>query len=507
MEFQSHSVTLFFSFLLILIIMMMKRGKWPTTQNPIPKLPPGPWKLPIIGNMHHLLGPQPHRTLGKLAQKHGPIMHLMLGQVPTIVVSSPKMAKEVMKTHDLSFATRPRLLVAEILSYGCKAIAFAPYGDYWKQLRKICMIELFNAKRFASLQFVREEEALNIIHSIYASRNSPTNITEKISTFTNNVIARATIGNKWKDRELFISALKEGFKLSGGLSVADLFPSLKFVPVITGMKFRLERIHWKLDRMFNDIIDEHKRESATMETRTDGEDLVDVFLRLQQDQYLEFPFTTDNIKAILFDIFSGGTDSSAVTIEWAMAEMMKNPRVMEQAQAEVRQALKGKAKIEEEDTTQLNYLKLVIKETLRLHPPGPLLVPRECREMCEIDGYEIPIKSRVIINVWAIGRDPQHWDDPENFKPERFDGSSIDYKGAHFELLPFGAGRRVCPAIPFGIANVVLLLAHLLYYFDWKLPDEMNGKDLDMTEVFGITVHRRSNLYLIPIPHVPLPSE
>ncbi|XP_058069013.1 desmethyl-deoxy-podophyllotoxin synthase-like [Magnolia sinica] len=510
MEFQSLSTPLFLTFLLL--FMMKKKGWWPTTQDPIPKLPPGPSKLPIIGNIHHILGPLPHRTLRDLAHKHGPIMHLRLGHVSTIVVTSPKLAKEVMKTHDLSFATRPRLLGAEIMTYGCMDVAFAPYSDYWRYLRKICTLELLSAKRVESFRSVREEEASNLIRSIQASANQPINLTEKIFTFTNNVISRATIGKRCKDREQYVSVMKESIKMIGGFSVSDLFPSWKFLPVITGMKFRVERIHREFDRILADIIEERKRESMVVadekEGASDSEDLLDVLLKLQQDGDFEFPITTNNVKAILLDMFGAGTDTSSTAIEWAMSEMMRNPRVMEKAQTEVRQALKGKTKMDDGDTNELHYLKLVIKETLRLHPPAPLLLPRECTETCEIDGYDIPIKARVIINAWAIGRDPQHWEDPESFKPERFDGSPCDYKGTHFEYLPFGAGRRVCPGMISGIANVVLPIAQLLYYFDWKLPGKIKPEDLDMTESFGATVSRRSELYLIPLPrNIPLPRE
>jgi cytochrome P450 len=181
-----------------------------------------------------------------------------------------------------------------------------------------------------------------------------------------------------------------------------------------------------------------------------------------------------------------------------MSEMMRNPIVTEKAQAEIRQALKGKKKIYEKDLQNLTYLKSVIKETLRLHPPGPLLLPRKCGEPSEIDGYEIPIKTKVIINAWAIGRDPAYWDDAESFIPERFVGSSIDFKGTYFEYIPFGVGRRMCPGILFGLANIELLLAQLLYQFDWKLPSKMKPEDLDMTEDFVAVARRKNNLYLIP---------
>lgn len=181
-----------------------------------------------------------------------------------------------------------------------------------------------------------------------------------------------------------------------------------------------------------------------------------------------------------------------------MSELMKNPRVMKKAQAELRQVLKGKIKIYEADIQELDYLKLVIKETLRLHPPLPLLLPRECRENCEIGGYQIPVKTKVIVNAWKIGRDPDYWN---SFIPERFSESSMTSMGTDFEFLAFGAGRRMCPGMLLGLANVELPLAMLLYHFDWKLPNEATSEDFDMSESFGVTLKRKNDLLLVPIPY------
>lgn len=181
-----------------------------------------------------------------------------------------------------------------------------------------------------------------------------------------------------------------------------------------------------------------------------------------------------------------------------MSEMMKNPRVREKAQAEIRETFKGKQQISQTDLEELTYLKLVIKETLRLHPPSPLLVPRECNEQTIIDGYDIPKNTTVLINAWAIGRDPKFWSDAERFIPERFDGSFVDFKGMNFEYIPFGAGRRMCPGMTFGLASLTLPLALLLYHFNWELPNQMKPEDLDMVEEFGMTVGRKKGLCLIP---------
>ncbi|THG21060.1 hypothetical protein TEA_020545 [Camellia sinensis var. sinensis] len=184
-----------------------------------------------------------------------------------------------------------------------------------------------------------------------------------------------------------------------------------------------------------------------------------------------------------------------------MSEMQKNPEVMKRAQAEVRHVFDGKKNVDETCIHELKYLNSVIKETLRLHPSAPLLLPRESNEQCTINGYKIPVKTKIIVNAWAIGRDPRYWNKAEKFEPERFLNSTLDFKGTCFEYIPFGAGRRICPGIAFAIPNIELPLAQLLYHFDWKLPGGMKPEELDMTEVFALTVRRKNDLHLIPIPY------
>lgn len=205
----------------------------------------------------------------------------------------------------------------------------------------------------------------------------------------------------------------------------------------------------------------------------------------------------------LQDMFAAGTDTSFITLDWGMTELIMNPKVMEKAQAEVRSILGERRVVLESDLPQMHYLKAVVKEIFRLHPPAPVLVPRESMEEITIEGYNIPAKTRFFVNAWAIGRDPESWDNPEKFEPERFMDSTIDFKGMDFELIPFGAGRRSCPAITFGAATVELALAQLLHSFDWELPPGVDAKDLDLTEVFGITMHRIAHLEVVAKPHFP----
>lgn len=198
------------------------------------------------------------------------------------------------------------------------------------------------------------------------------------------------------------------------------------------------------------------------------------------------------------DMLSGGIETSATTVEWAMSEIIKNPRAMEKAQAEVRHVFGVEGSVDERGLQELKYLKAVIKESLRLHPPAPLLIPREGKETCKIFGYEIPAKTKITINAWAIGRDPKYWIEPERFYPERFMDSSVDYMGNNFEFIPFGGGRRMCPGMLLAIINVEVPLALFLYHFNWKLPYGRMLEELDMTERFGVTVRRKNELRLIP---------
>nr|XP_027083624.1 premnaspirodiene oxygenase-like [Coffea arabica] len=288
------------------------------------------------------------------------------------------------------------------------------------------------------------------------------------------MVCRAAFGRVSKDNyEAVLPLIKELTSLSGTFDISDL--------------------------VLDCIIDKHIDNLAKTETaigESDQEDLIDVLLRVKESGDLHFPITNSIIKAVIIDVFSGGIETSTTTVEWAMSELIRNPRVMVKAQSEIRKAFIAKRTIEETDIQELKYLKSVIKETLRLHPPIPMLIPGECRRETEIDGYIIPIKTRVIINAWAIGRDLEYWDDPECFRPERFENSSIDFNGTHFEYIPFGAGRRICSGISFGLANVELPLALLLYHFDWKLPNGLKPCDLDVTETMGVTAPRKNHLHL-----------
>ncbi|KAK2640215.1 hypothetical protein Ddye_028037 [Dipteronia dyeriana] len=306
------------------------------------------------------------------------------------------------------------------MGYNSTSISFSPYGEYWRQLRKIFTMELLSMKRVQSYRSIREEESSNVINWIASRTGSPVNLTKKIYSLSYSVTSRAAFGKKGKDQENFLSLLEDTIKLVGGFNIADLFPSIEgFLQWITGIKSKLDKMHLEADQILENIINEHRRDKeATLMEHGKNEDLVDVLLKVQENDDAGIRLTTDNIKAVIWDIIGGGTETSATTIDWAMSELMKNPKTMKKAQAEVREVFNRIGKVDETAIDEMKFLKLVIKETLRLHPPVALLLPRECKERCEINGFEIPVKTKVILNTWAIGRDPKYWSEPESFIPE-----------------------------------------------------------------------------------------
>ncbi|ESW27490.1 hypothetical protein PHAVU_003G206400 [Phaseolus vulgaris] len=461
------------------------------------RLPPGPRKLPFIGNLHQL-GTLPHQSLQRLSREHGPLMLLQLGSIPTLVVSSADMAKEIFTNYDSVFSGRPLLHAANRLGYG-SGVSFSPYGEYWREMRKIMVSRLLSPKRVESFEGVRSDEVKLMLEAVALSPG-PVNLTELTLLLTNNVVCRVALGKRDRGTKKVYKTLKETQQMLGGFFVDDFFPRLGWLNKFTGFQSRLEKNFRDMDSFYDQVIKEHIDESSDR-ARADHEDVVDVLLQLQKDSSQPIAITDRQIKGVLVDIFVAGTDTSAATMIWIMSELIRNPKAMKRAQEEVREIMKGKEMVKEIDLSKLVYLKSAVKEAMRLHPPAPLLVPRETTESCMIKGFEIPAKTRVLVNAKSIAMDPTCWENPNEFLPERFLDSSIDYnKGQHFEMLPFGVGRRGCPGVNFAMPLVELALANLLFRFDWKLPHGIEIEDLNMDEAIGITIHKKEHLWLNATP-------
>nr|XP_020166891.1 indole-2-monooxygenase-like [Aegilops tauschii subsp. strangulata] len=507
-EHASPQVLVFIVCPLVLLLIVRFATSTTTTRRAdklLDRLPSPPNKLPLIGHLH-LVGSLPHISLRNLAEKHGPdVMLLRLGAIPSLVVSSARAAMAVLRTHDHVFASRVQSAMTDILYYGSTDMGFSPYGDYWRQIRKITATHLLSSKKVGSYRLARENEVQDAMARIRAAaaRSTAVDLSKLLSSFTTDIVCHAVSGKSFRGggrNELFRELVETSSKLIGGFNLEDYFPKLARLDVVRRMVCaRAERIKKKWDDLLDEIINDHaKNTMLDHEINQDREtDFIDVLLSIQQ----EYNLTRENVKAVLVDMFIGGTDTSFIVLDCAMAELIQNPEVMTKLQAEVRSVAEGKEMVTEEDLNGMIYLKGVIKETLRLHSPVPLFLPHLSMADCDIEGYTIPSGTRVIINGWALARDPAYWESAEEFMPERFMenvGSTMihDFKGSNFHYLPFGTGRRVCPGMNFGMATVEIMLANLMYHFNWDLPAAT--VKINMTESFGVTMGRKENLILVP---------
>ncbi|KAK7834126.1 cytochrome P450 84A1 [Quercus suber] len=500
---QPLPMTLLFTIPLLFLLGLVFR-----TRRRLP-YPPGPKGLPIIGNMS-LMDQLTHRGLAKLAKQFGGILHLRIGYLHMVAVSSPDVARQVLQVQDNIFSNRPATIAISYLTYDRADMAFAHYGPFWRQMRKLCVMKLFSRKRAESWESVRDEVD-STVRDVAANTGKAVNIGEIVFSLTRNIIYRAAFGSLSHDgQDEFIAILQEFSKLFGAFNIADFIPWLGWADP-QGLNTRLEKARRSLDGFIDHIIDDHINKKKNHEVVEGDTDMVDDLLAFYSEEAKvnesddSIKLTRDNIKAIIMDVMFGGTETVASAIEWAMAELMKSPEDLKKVQEELADVVGLDRRVEESDFDKLKYLKCCLKETLRLHPPIPLLL-HETAEDAEVAGYYIPAKSRVMINAWAIGRDSNSWEDAETFKPSRFLQEGVpDYKGSNFEFIPFGSGRRSCPGMQLGLYALDLCVAHLIHCFTWELPDGMKPSEMDMNDVFGLTAPRAIRLVAVPAKRVVCP--
>jgi geraniol 8-hydroxylase len=466
------------------------------------KYPPGPTPLPLIGSLHKL-GDQPHQSLAQLAKIHGPVMTLKLGRITTVVFSSSEAAKEVLQKKDISFANRhiPDALTAH--DQFKWSVIWLPVAPQWRSLRKILNSNIFSGSRLDANQHLRNRKVEELI--TYCRKNSQSGDAIDVGraafrtslNLLSNTIFSKDLTDPYQDSAKEFKELVGGVMVEAGApNLVDFFPILKKLDPL-GIRRRMTIHFGKIIDMFDGLINERLEENKSGDAE-EKNDVLDVCLTISKESPEEI--TRTHIERMCLDLFVAGTDTTSSTLEWAMAEVLKNPNTMVKAKAELEQVI-GKGKIlAESDVSSLPYLRCIIKETLRIHPPVPFLIPRKVDTDVEACGYIIPKNAQVFVNVWAIGRDPEYWEDPLAFKPERFMESELDVRGRDFELLPFGAGRRICPGLPLAIRMVPVMLGSLLNSFNWKLDGGIAPEELDMGEKFGITLQKAQPLRAIPTP-------
>ncbi|KQK17670.1 3,9-dihydroxypterocarpan 6A-monooxygenase [Brachypodium distachyon] len=480
------------------------------------RLPPSPFALPILGHLH-LLAPLPHQALHRLAQRHGPLLFLRLGSVPCIAACSPDAAREILKTHEAAFLDRPKPAAVHRLTYGGQDFSFSPYGAYWRFMKKACVHELLAGRTLDRLAHVRREEVGRLVQSLAASAadGAAVDVDAALMGLTGDIVSRMVMGRRWtgddNDTEEMRSVVAETAELTGTFNLQDYIGAFKYWDA-QGLGKRIDAVHRKFDAMMERILTarDAKRRQQKLDQdgcETEGKDILDILFDMHEDEAAEMPLSRDNIKAFMLDIFAAGTDTTTITVEWAMSELINNPAVLRRAQEEI-DAVVGKSRlVDESDVASLPYLQAVAKETLRLHPTGPLVVRRSL-EQCKVGGYDVPAGATVFVNVWAIGRDPACWPEPLEFRPERFLGggcnAGTDVRGQHFHMLPFGSGRRICPGASLALLVVHAALAAMVQCFEWRPVG--GGDKVDMEEGPGLTLPRKHPLVCAVKPRLhPLP--
>ncbi|KAK3022572.1 hypothetical protein RJ639_032443 [Escallonia herrerae] len=472
------------------------------------KLPPGPRPWPIVGNLYDIK-PVRFRCFSEWSQAYGPIISVWFGSTLNVIVSNSELAKEVLKENDQQLADRHRSRSAAKFSREGKDLIWADYGPHYVKVRKVCTLELFSPKRLEALRPIREDEVTAMVESVFKDCASPDNLGKSLlvkkylGAVAFNNITRLAFGKRFVNSEglmdeqgqEFKAIVSNGLKLGASLAMAEHIPWLRWLFPLEEEAFAKHGA--RRDRLTRAIMEEHTL--ARQKSGGAKQHFVDALLTLQE----QYDLSEDTIIGLLWDMITAGMDTTAITVEWAMAELIKNPGVQEKAQEELDRVIGCERVLTESDFSNLPYLQSVAKEALRLHPPTPLMLPHRANANVKVGGYDIPKGSNVHVNVWAVARDSAVWENPTEFRPERFLEVDVDMKGHDFRLLPFGAGRRVCPGAQLGINLVTSMLGHLLHHFSWAPPSGLKPEEIDMAENPGLVTYMRTALQAVPTPRLP----
>lgn len=451
------------------------------------------------------LGDMPHRTITNLRENYGPIVWLQIGSINTMAILSAKTATEFFKSHDHSFADRTITETMRVHNYHKSSLALAPYGTYWRLMRRLVTVDMLVMKRINDTASIRRRCVGDMLawvakEASKLEKGRGLHVARFVFLMSFNLL-----GNLMLSRDLFDPESREGSEFfeammglmewTGHANVADLFPWLRWLDP-QGLRRKMSRDMGKALKIASRFV----KERVEVERRENkSRDFLDVLLEFQTSGSDEARnISNKDLDIFILEIFLAGSETTSSTIEWAMTELLCNRECLVKVKAELGSVVGATREVEESDIDKLPYLQGVVKETLRLHPPIPLLVPRRAIQDTEFMGYNIPKDTQVFVNAWAIGRDPDVWDDPLVFKPERFSGSTTDYKGQHYELIPFGAGRRMCAGVPLAHRVLHLVLGSLLHRFDWELDSHVTPSTMDMKDMLGITMRKLEPLLAVP---------
>ncbi|KAK9157107.1 hypothetical protein Scep_003681 [Stephania cephalantha] len=482
--------------------------------------PPGAW--PIIGHLPILVSAkQPHRAFAALAEKHGPAFLLRMGMSPMLIVSSREVAKECYTAKDHVFATRPVTTAGKLMAYDHSVMGFTPFGTYWREIRKIATVELFSARRIGMLKPVRQSEVSLWMKGLHEKwvQNGNSSVSVELKTqleeLTFNLLTQMVAGKRYygsnvakadeKMAGLFRHAVQQFNYHLGNSEMYDALPFMAWLD-FKGDAKAMKNTQKDLDYIMQTWLDEHRVKADQMrgDAINNTRDFLDVLVMMEKTgQFSSAIKDIDTtIKALALTQLVAGVDSMANTMVWVLALLLNNPEMLAKAQIELDTNVGKDRLVEESDIPNLNYLQALLKETLRMYPVGPLLVPHEAMEDCDVGGYFVPRGTGLFINAWTIQRDPNVWAEPDRFQPERFLTTNVDMdvKGQSYELLPFGSGRRSCPGVGLALQVMHLTLARILQAFELKTNPDVG---VNLEECSGILLSMMHPLQVLAAPRLP----
>ncbi|PIA56658.1 hypothetical protein AQUCO_00700785v1 [Aquilegia coerulea] len=496
---------LYYLLLILFILFILKVFSQTNKKN----LPPSPFALPILGHIHLFKKPL-NRRLQTLSNRYGPILFLQFGSRPVLVISSSSLVEECFTKNDLIFANRPSSIAGDHLTYNYTIFVWSPYGYHWRNMRRIATIEIFSAKSLHMSAKIHKEEICHLVSSLFRGSTVGSqhfNLKFMFSQLIFNLMMRLVAGKRCFEESMDLDEqkrlhilLKEIFFPGVIFELGDFLPILRKIGLYTDQE-KCQIMHARRDLFLQNLINEFRRKQIDSSPATIAEDkkikttIIEVLLSIQEAEPEQY--SDDFIKGIIMTMFVAGTDTSSLTLEWAMSLLLNHPDVLQKACLEINHNVQGRL-LEDYDLPKLPYLHCIINETLRLYPAAPLLIPHLSSEECTVGGYNIPRGTILYANIGAIHRDPELWTDPDKFMPERFEGDQTE-REMGFKFMPFGVGRRMCPGANLAQRVVALALGTLIQCFEW----ERVGQDqVEMHETnTGVTIPKANPLVAMCKPY------